>query len=142
MSLLDREYQARVAQGQELAMKRWLRCGLLLGCCLAHAAARAELWGYVDGAGVAHFAGRALNSNYALVMGEAAPRSGRVPGKTDGSRGMLTWLEIAPEVKSVQPWLREAAAQHGVDVELLKAVIAVESGFDAKVPCRRAARSA
>ncbi|MDI4631797.1 lytic transglycosylase domain-containing protein [Pelomonas sp. V22] len=54
---------------------------------------------------------------------------GRVPGKLDGSHELLTWLEIAPEVKAVQPWLREAASRHGVDMELLKAVITVESGF-------------
>lgn len=91
-------------------------------------AAQAELWGYVDGAGVAHLASRPLNSNYGLVLGAAEPDR-RVPGKLDGSQGLLTWLEFAPEVKAVQPFLREAAARHGVDMELLKAVIAVESGY-------------
>ncbi|RQO62095.1 lytic transglycosylase [Paucibacter sp. KBW04] len=57
------------------------------------------------------------------------PVPGRVSGKTDGSQGLLTWLEIAPEVKAVQPFLREAARVHGVDMELLKAIIAVESGY-------------
>ncbi|MCU7369836.1 lytic transglycosylase domain-containing protein [Paucibacter sp. O1-1] len=90
--------------------------------------AQAELWGYVDGAGVAHLASRPLNSNYGLVLGAAEPDR-RVPGKLDGSQGLLTWLEFAPEVKAVQPFLREAAARHGVDMELLKAVIAVESGY-------------
>ncbi|MDC6168812.1 lytic transglycosylase domain-containing protein [Paucibacter sp. XJ19-41] len=90
--------------------------------------AQAELWGYVDGAGVAHLASRPLNSNYGLVLGSAEPDR-RVPGKLDGSQGLLTWLEFAPEVKAVQPFLREAAARHGVDMELLKAVIAVESGY-------------
>ncbi|WP_266007771.1 lytic transglycosylase domain-containing protein [Paucibacter sp. PLA-PC-4] len=90
--------------------------------------AQAELWGYVDGAGVAHLANRPLNSNYGLVLGAAEPDR-RVPGKLDGSQALLTWLEFASEVKAVQPFLREAAARHGVDMELLKAVIAVESGF-------------
>lgn len=98
-------------------------CLLLLGG-LAHA----ELWGYVDGAGVAHLASRPLDSNYGLVLGAAEPDR-RVSGKLDGSQGLLTWLEFAPEVKAVQPFLREAAARHGVDMELLKAVIAVESGY-------------
>ncbi|MDP1534084.1 MAG: lytic transglycosylase domain-containing protein, partial [Rubrivivax sp.] len=48
-----------------------------------------------------------------------------------GTQGLITWLDIAPEVMSVMPWLREAARLHGVDAELLKAVIAVESGFNA-----------
>jgi len=51
----------------------------------------------------------------------------------------LTWLSFAPEVKRVQPWLREAARLHGVDIELLKAVIAVESGFDPKAVSPRGA---
>jgi soluble lytic murein transglycosylase-like protein len=95
--------------------------------CLVTPPARAELWGFVDSAGVAHFAQRQLDARFTPVLGSVTP--GRVPGKTDAGVAMLTWLEIAPEVKAVQPWLREAAAQTGVDAELLKAVIAVESGY-------------
>ena len=69
----------------------------------------------------------------------AAVPASRVPGKSDGIQSMLTWLEFAPEVKSVQPWLREAAKQHAVDAELLKAVIAVESGFNARAVSPRGA---
>ncbi len=97
--------------------------------CLAlfAAGAHAELWGYVDGQGVAHLAASRLNGSYSLVMGRT--ELGRVAGKTDGSQQLLTWLDIAPEVKAVQPYLREAAAESGVDAELLKAVITVESGY-------------
>lgn len=101
----------------------------LLSLLLVSLGARAELWGYVDGAGVAHLASQPLDSNYGLVLGAAEKKQGRVPGKQDGSQHLLTWLEIAPEVKTVQPFLREAALRHGVDMELLKAVIAVESGY-------------
>lgn len=95
-------------------------------------AAQAQLWGYVDGAGVAHVATTQIDSRYRLVLGSRPAPEGRVPGKTDGAGGLLTWLEFAPEVKRVQPLLREAAQAHGVDIELLKALIAVESGFDAQ----------
>lgn len=108
---------------------RLRRAALGLALLLAGPAAQAELWGYVDGHGVAHLASRPLDGNYSLVLGSAAAGFGRVPGKQDGSLHLLTWLEIAPEVKSVQPYLREAAARHGVDMELLKAVITVESGY-------------
>lgn len=104
-------------------MKAWW---LLALACLA-LPARAELWGYVDAAGMAHFAPRQLDARYAPVMGGFGMQ--RVPGKTDAGLALLTWLDIAPEVKAVQPWVREAAAQHGVDAELLKAIIAVESGY-------------
>lgn len=123
-------------------MRRWHSTALawlLLACGLTCLPARAELWGYVDGAGVAHFASGPLNSKFSLVMGEHPKGAGRVPGKRVGSHRLLTWMEIAPEVKAVQPWLREASLTHGVDVELLKAVIAVESGFDPNVVSKRGA---
>lgn len=103
-------------------MRAWLL--LLLAFALP---ARAELWGYVDAAGMAHFAPRQLDARYKPVLGGVGMQ--RVPGKTDAGLALLNWLEIAPEVKAVQPWVREAAAQHGVDAELLKAIIAVESGY-------------
>nr|WP_295080375.1 lytic transglycosylase domain-containing protein [uncultured Roseateles sp.] len=114
---------------------RSLLCSGLLLLLGAAAPVRAELWGFVDGKGVAHLASKPLNGSYSLVLAGAGKPAGaesgngRVPGKSDGSLGLLTWLEIAPEVKSVQPFLREAAAAHGVDMELLKAIIAVESGY-------------
>ncbi|MBW8844624.1 MAG: lytic transglycosylase domain-containing protein [Burkholderiales bacterium] len=98
----------------------------MLLACLA-LPAHAELWGFVDATGVAHFAPRQLDERYTPVLGSVGMQ--RVPGKTDAGLALLAWLEIAPEVKAVQPWVREAAAQTGVDAELLKAVIAVESGY-------------
>lgn len=103
--------------------RRWLPL-LLLVLALP---VRAELWGYVDGNGVAHFAPRKLDARYTSVLGSVGMQ--RVPGKTDGGLALLNWLDIAPEVKAVQPWLREAAEKHGVDADLLKAIIAVESGY-------------
>jgi soluble lytic murein transglycosylase-like protein len=103
----------------------------------------AEVWAYVDGEGVAHIAPSRVDSRYRLVLGDvgtadpAAPQ--RVPGKTDRTGGLLTWLDIAPEVRVLQPLLREVAREHGVDVELLKAIIAVESGFNARAVSRRGA---
>jgi hypothetical protein len=114
-------------------MKTALAAAALAVPALAHA----ELWGYVDGSGTAHLAPTQVDSRYHLVLGDAAQL--RVPGKTDGAGGLLTWLEFAPEVKSLQPVLREAAAAHGVDIELLKAIIAVESGFNAKAVSPRGA---
>ncbi|MFN0185406.1 MAG: lytic transglycosylase domain-containing protein [Aquabacterium sp.] len=104
----------------------------------AAGACHAALWGFVDAQGVAHVANRPVDSRYQLVLGDRSTEP-RVPGKTDASRALLTWMDIAPQVKSVQPWLREAARRHGVDTELLKAVIAVESGFDAKAVSPRGA---
>jgi len=102
--------------------------------------APAALWGFVDGQGVAHFAAEPADARYRLVDGErGAADALRVPGKTGDARALLTWLDIAPEVKAVTPWLREAARANGLDAELLKAVIAVESGFNAQAVSPRGA---
>jgi soluble lytic murein transglycosylase-like protein len=106
----------------------------------ASASAQPALWGFVDGRGVAHFANHAVDGRYQLVLGDpGTPQPGRVPGKTDGAGSLLTWLDIAPEVKAVLPWLRESARLNGVDAELLTAVITVESGFNPQVVSPRGA---
>ena len=86
------------------------------------------LWGYVDGAGLAHFATSQIDSRYDQVLRETDGH--RVLGKTQGTDGLLTWLEISPDVKALQPVLDEAARTTGVDEELLKAVITVESNYN------------
>lgn len=95
------------------------------------------LWGYVDGAGLAHFATRQIDSRYDQVLRETDGR--RVPGKTQGTDGLLTWLEISPDVRVLQPLLDEAARTTGVDEELLKAVITVESSYNARAVSPRGA---
>jgi soluble lytic murein transglycosylase-like protein len=115
---------------------------LLVGALCCAGSAHGALWGYVDGDGVAHFAERQLDSRYSLVIAEpgaSAPKPAKVFGKTMPPSAVLTWLEIAPEVKRVQPWVREAAASHGVDRELITALIAVESGFNERAVSPRGA---
>ncbi|TDM09071.1 MAG: lytic transglycosylase [Ideonella sp. MAG2] len=92
-------------------------------------AAEPPLWGYVDAQGVAHFSAKQEDSRYTPVLRQGAKDAGRVPGKLASRQSLLTWLAFAPEVKALLPLLREAEAATGVDVELLQAVIAVESGF-------------
>jgi hypothetical protein len=100
-------------------------------------AGKPVLWGYVDGAGVAHFATSQIDSRYDQVLRETDGR--RVPGKTQGTDGLLTWLEISPDVKALQPVLDEAARTTGVDEELLKAVITVESNYNPRAVSPRGA---
>lgn len=118
------------------------RAAVALGLMTWVSLADAALWGYVDGDGVAHFAERKIDSRYSLVIGDpsaSAPTVDKVPGKTTSPTAILTWLEIAPEVKRVQPWVREAATSSGVDMELINALIAVESGFDERAVSPRGA---
>ena len=100
-------------------------------------AGKPVLWGYVDGAGVAHFSATQLDSRYSQVLRETD--GPHVFGKTQQADGLLTWLEISPDVQAVQPLLNEAAKLTGVDEELLKAVITVESGYNARALSPRGA---
>jgi hypothetical protein len=120
-------------------MRAWL-AGWVMAAS-ASGAAQAEVWAFVDADGVAHVAPQQVDSRYRRVIGDAPGGNGSeaVPGKADRTEGLLLWLQIAPEVKALAPLLREASAAHGVDEELLKAVIAVESGFNARAVSPRGA---
>jgi len=101
-------------------------------------AARADVWGYVDDQGVAHFAPEQVDERYELFFrggesfdtagGLRTPRPVSVP--TAPTR-LLAFFDISPGYKQVKHHLREAAAAQRIDFELLQALIATESGFDA-----------
>lgn len=97
--------------------------------------ARADIWGYIDDKGVAHFAAEALDERYELFSrsGTRLEAGGTlrplavpiVPPK------LIAFFEVSPSYKQVKHLLREAAQHNRIDYELLQAVIATESGFDA-----------
>jgi len=123
---------------------------LLIALALAAgglAPARAEVWGYVDARGTPHFAAERLDDRYELFYrgnaaqeGESAradtPRAVAVP--TLQPR-LLAFFEVSPGYKRVKLQMREAAQLHRVDFELLQALIATESGFDANAVSPRGA---
>ena len=99
--------------------------------------AQAEIWGYVDAQGV-HFAAEKLDERYELFFrggesfdtaeGIAAP--GAPAPAPDASGRVLSFLQVSPGFRLVQPQLSEAAREHGIELALLQALIATESGFD------------
>lgn len=109
---------------------------LVAGAALAPA--HAEVWGYVDDNGVAHFAAEKLDERYELFFrggesfdteaGVATPRAVAVPS-TSASK-LIAFFEISPGYKIVKRHITEAAREHGLEAELLQALIATESGFD------------
>jgi soluble lytic murein transglycosylase-like protein len=119
----------------------WPAWPALCAAALAVAAVpvRAELWGFVDGRGVAHVAPRPLDARYQPLLGPAAATHGRVPGKTHSAGALATWLQFAPEARATRVLLHDAARRHGVDAALMLALIAVESGFDARAVSPRGA---
>lgn len=110
---------------------------LLLAASLGWLApAHAEVWGYVDEEGVAHFAAEPLDARYELFFrggenpepGEPTPRAVAVP--TRSASKLIAFFDISPSFKQVKHHLREASREQGIDLELLQALIATESGFD------------
>ncbi|MFM8610562.1 MAG: lytic transglycosylase domain-containing protein [Burkholderiaceae bacterium] len=66
------------------------------------------------------------NTSQAATVDTSAAGDGASPTR------LLRWLEASPAVQRPEPLLREVAEQHRLDAQLLKAVIAAESGFDAQ----------
>lgn len=107
-------------------------------------AARADIWGYVDARGVTHFASEPVDARYTLFFrggldfdkahGEPQPSVGPAPGRVAPERSprLAAWFESTPGYLQVRPLLQEAARAQGLDYELLKALVAAESGFDAR----------
>ncbi len=116
--------------------KSWL-AGALFALALAPAA-RAEVWGYVDAKGVAHFAAEKVDERYELFFrggesfdtasGLGTPRAVAVP---TAAPKLIAFFDVSPSYKQVKHHMREASRAQDIDYELLQALIATESGFDA-----------
>jgi soluble lytic murein transglycosylase-like protein len=106
-----------------------------LGCA---GAARADLWGYVDDNGVAHFATEPLDSRYRLFFKGSstldAPDAGeRAEAVSDEAFRRTAIYQRAvnhPNLKRLLPLIERNARLQSLDPALVKAVVAVESGFD------------
>lgn len=120
-------------------MRRALRLWsafLVAGVLLAAAPARAEIWGYVDRKGVTHFADHQIDSRYELFYRgpkvTANSSTGRLPGAVYAPPAVGARFDVSTSYKAVRHHIREAAQAYGLDYELLKAVIATESGFNTR----------
>ena len=103
--------------------------------------ARADMWGYVDTQGVTHFSALQLDDRYELFFrgGENFDAGTGAAGKPAGGKTapaapakLQSYFELSSGYKSVRHLLREASDTHGIDYELLQALIATESGFNAR----------
>jgi len=120
-------------------MRRLLAAAVFACAFGAQAAAHAEVWGYVDDKGVAHFAAEKVDERYALFFrgGESFDTTqGVQPPRPAGAAGratskLLAYFDVSPTFKQVKQHLRDAAKEHHIEPELLQALIAAESGFDA-----------
>jgi soluble lytic murein transglycosylase-like protein len=123
-----------------------LRVLLLLAACLHMGASHADLWGYVDGKGVAHFASKQLDARYELFfrgdivgVGKQPQDNHKAVAVPTAPRRLLAFFEVSIHYKTVRPIMRQMSDRHKIEYELLKAVIATESGFDPKALSPRGA---
>jgi Transglycosylase SLT domain/Domain of unknown function (DUF4124) len=135
----------------QYASVRWRALGLhwllMALAVLLVSPARADVWGYVDAQGIAHFSAARLDERYELFfrggdgfnagsVGNSGKAVGSGPSLATGAAAapakLLAYFEVSPNFKAVKHLLREASARHGMDYELLQALIATESGFDAR----------
>lgn len=104
--------------------------------------AHADVWGYIDERGVAHFSNERVDERYELFYkgGESfdtsktpagtvadTPRPLQVPVLPEKLRA---FFDVSPNFKAIKHHLRDAANTYKVDYELLQALIAAESGFN------------
>ena len=141
------EHLCRRFQLRLLKIWRILTAIGLLGMLCTHA--NADVWGYVDAKGVAHFAAEKLDERYeiffrgglsfdtqdgikkpgAYASADSMPRNVSVP---KNASKLLAYFDVSPNFKAVKHHLREASNVNRIDMELLQALIATESGFDAQ----------
>ncbi len=116
--------------------KAWALALALAMSPLAHA----DIYGYVDEKGIAHFAAEKIDERYQLFFrggqgfdtsqGLAAPTAPTAPAARGAPPKLLALFEAAPGFTQIRKHLREASSAHAIDYELLQALIATESGFD------------
>ena len=117
----------------------YLLAGMLL---ILQQPAFADVWGYIDNKGVAHFAAERTDARYELFFkgGESfdtnqglAGKSSEPASKTQAAANskIQAYFDVSPNFKQVKHHMREASKTHSVDFELLQALIVAESGFDA-----------
>ena len=110
-----------------------LLAGLALAC--ATTVAQADIYGYIDAEGNAHFSPEKLDERYQLFMrGDGGFDSAELtaPAVSPTPQGALQrYLAQHPNLKKYEPLMTQAAHDYAVELPLLKAVMAAESGFNA-----------
>ena len=138
----------------------WHRLLLLAAVFFGMAAAsiaRADVWTYVDPQGMTHFSTTRIDDSYEIFLrgsdsfsvgnsfaqgalgltDDADSAAVRAEGRDVVTRSaatlrLLAYFDVSPNYKAVKHLLREASLIYGIDYELLQALIATESGFNAQ----------
>lgn len=109
------------------AMKR------LAALCLAivSSCAYADIYGYIDADGTAHFSTEKIDERYQLfVRGDATFDSSQLASQEANPSPLSAYLSRHPNLQKYETLLHETAEEFSLDPALLKAVMAAESGFN------------
>lgn len=117
---------------------RWLAFAAAAAFALAAHDAIADVYGYVDDAGQVHLATERLDDRYQLFLKARdggppkadVPQASAAPDAALAKTRLFQRLVDHPNIARYAPLIDAAAARHGLDPHLVKAVIAVESGFE------------
>jgi soluble lytic murein transglycosylase-like protein len=115
-----------------------IACLIAAGLAALAGNARADLWGYLDEQGAAHFATEKIDERYQLFFkGEtnldvAAREKAATPSASEdfSHSRMYQYVTKHPNVAKFAPLIERNAKLHHVDPALVKAMIAVESAFE------------
>lgn len=127
---------------------------LLLLFSQQNAHAHADVYGFIDDKGVAHFAAERVDARYELFFkgGEsfdtqqgvtsknatngvgtatsASESAASLAAKDKANSKIQAYFDVSPSFKAVRHHMRDAAKTYRIDFELLQALIVAESGFD------------
>lgn len=116
---------------------RSLLTGLIIMYSLASSLACADVYEYVDEAGIVHLSDFALDSHYVLILKSDTPSAideNSIAGKFSGnSHVALTSLQLLSQIE-------KSAQRNYLDSELIHAVIQVESAFKEKAQSPKGAQ--
>lgn len=128
-----RRHVRRAGAGTKRAGMPTLVLAAWLLACVPHAAT-ADVWGYVDEQGRPHVATEKLDDRYQLFFrGKTSADTPPVAPATDEDflqTAIYQRVAFHPNVKRFEPLITRYARQHGVDLALVKAVIAAESAYE------------
>ncbi len=110
----------------------WRSCTFAFGmtCVLAAGVASADIYSFVDSAGVTHYTNVPVDPRYRFLL--AAPQEKTASGDHYDP-------EMLARSAQYDPIIEKAAASSSVAPDLLRAVIVVESGFNAHAVSRKGA---
>jgi soluble lytic murein transglycosylase-like protein len=118
-----------------MKMARVLTYVCFFSLCTAHYVARADIYSFVDEAGVAHFSNVPNDTRYHLVLA-SPPDPAREPARSADHRSDPGWLGRSHAFDSL---IDRAASESTVHPQLVRAIIVVESAFNPKAVSRRGA---